>query len=218
MLPRGRSRGGISAQNVGAAVGHAACGGARAIVSLTRAQEAPLDPDPQPVSPIVRVSHIMRWQPLTLSPANSVAAARGIARELGIHHVPVVAGPELVGMLCTCDLGGVADETPVGARMSCDLVTVRAQRPASEAARKMARWSVGCLPVLREGVLVGVVTRGDLARAGVASFRSTGPVCAICGGHHHVRGDRDGNGEGLCPECRRAVGSRGTVRAMTSAA
>ena len=46
-----------------------------------------------------RVRQWMTAEPVTVSPHSSVAAAALLAREYGIHHLPVVEGERPVGML-----------------------------------------------------------------------------------------------------------------------
>ena len=48
--------------------------------------------------------------------------------------------------------------------MKKHLVTVKPQTPIKEAARLMAEKKVGCLPVLSDGNLVGLVTTTDILR------------------------------------------------------
>lgn len=57
---------------------------------------------------------------------------------------------------------------PAGKVMSEEVVTVRPEAEITEAARLMAERELGVLPVVREdGVLVGIVTRTDLARLAI---------------------------------------------------
>ena len=46
--------------------------------------------------------------------------------------------------------------------MSTDLVTISPSRPVTEAVRLMVGEGISCLPVLAEGVLVGILTNTDL--------------------------------------------------------
>jgi CBS domain-containing protein len=52
-----------------------------------------------------------------------------------------------------------------GEAMSSPAVTIAPHRPVSEAARLMLERGVNRLPVVRNGTLVGIVTRADLVRA-----------------------------------------------------
>lgn len=52
-----------------------------------------------------------------------------------------------------------------GEAMTAPAVTIEPDRPLDEAARLMLEHDVSRLPVLRDGALVGIVTRADLVRA-----------------------------------------------------
>ena len=45
--------------------------------------------------------------------------------------------------------------------MTTELVTTTPDMPLTEAARLMAHRKLGCLPVIEEGKLVGILTEGD---------------------------------------------------------
>jgi CBS-domain-containing membrane protein len=49
--------------------------------------------------------------------------------------------------------------------MTSPAVTIGPERPASAAARLMLERGINRLPVVKDGVLVGIVTRADLVRA-----------------------------------------------------
>ena len=48
--------------------------------------------------------------------------------------------------------------------MTTELDTTTSDTPLAEAARIMAYRKLGCLPVVEDGKLVGILTEGDLAR------------------------------------------------------
>lgn len=56
----------------------------------------------------------------------------------------------------------VLERTPVSAVMSTDLVTTALQTPAVDAVRLMIEQGISSLPVLSDGVLVGILTSTDL--------------------------------------------------------
>ena len=90
------------------------------------------------------------------------------ARRLGIRHLLVTRGKDLVGIVCRCDLvPPPAEGEYVVDRMQTELIAVRPDATLRGAADLMRGRAVGCLPVVEDGQLVGVVTRGDLRRAGV---------------------------------------------------
>lgn len=48
--------------------------------------------------------------------------------------------------------------------MSEPAVTIAPDAPVQDAARAMAEKKIGCLPVLEEGALVGILTESDILR------------------------------------------------------
>ncbi len=61
--------------------------------------------------------------------------------------------------------------TSAGEAMTCPAETIEARKPVSEAARVMMARGVNRLPVVADGVLVGIISRGDLLRAFIRSDR-----------------------------------------------
>jgi CBS domain-containing protein len=85
-----------------------------------------------------------------------------------IRYVPVEdKDHQLLGMVTHRALlrlltnGTSARNTPVSAIMRTDLTTVQAETPTIEAISLMRRMKIGCLPVLNEDRLVGLVTADD---------------------------------------------------------
>lgn len=106
----------------------------------------------------------------------------------GISGVPVIdTGRRVVGVVSEADiivkaanqpqslLGRLFAPRPVderrlaaataGEAMTAPAVTIEADRPLAEAARIMVERGVNRLPVLRDGKLVGIVSRADIVRA-----------------------------------------------------
>jgi CBS domain-containing protein len=87
-----------------------------------------------------------------------------------IHHVVVTDGPgQIVGVISARDLGGADREEarkvrPVAGMMTAYAVKAVPQMPVKQAANVMRGWNIGCLPVVDEGRLVGIVTVSDLLR------------------------------------------------------
>lgn len=131
-----------------------------------------------------RVTELMSWSLLTVPVTMSCKDARALAATRAVHHIPVLDGGVMVGILCTCDLRGARDDEPVDRRMRNPVVTIPASVSSNEALATMRRQDVGALPVLYHGFLIGIVTAGDLERAGLQSTRKH---CALCGARHHVR-------------------------------
>jgi CBS domain-containing protein len=111
-----------------------------------------------------------------------VSKVRQLIREHGVHHIPVVSGQKLVGIVSHADVLRVSfgdafhtDERTVDATldhtmkledlMQKDPVAVRENSPIREAAQILAQGSFHSLPVVTDGQkLVGMVTSTDLIR------------------------------------------------------
>jgi acetoin utilization protein AcuB len=114
----------------------------------------------------VLVADAMTRRPVTVAPDATVAAARSAMRRGRFRHLPVVAAAELVGVVAAGDLQvppaeALADR-PLTEVMSTQPITVWPDEPVEVAARLLADHDVGCLPVLAEEGLVGIVTESDL--------------------------------------------------------
>ena len=118
------------------------------------------------------VAEAMTPGPVTVAPEATVAAARSAMRRGRFRHLPVVAGGELVGVVAHGDLE-TSPGTPVEAAesladrplsdvMSTEPVTVWPDEPVEVAARLLVEHAIGCLPVVADEGLVGILTESDL--------------------------------------------------------
>ena len=149
-----------------------------------------------------RVRDLMtRWL-LTVAPGTRVSTARDVARENAVRHLLVTRGKDLVGVLCTCDLYDAADDDPIAARMRRRVFTIEPDASIEETAERMRTRRIGCLPVVSQGVLVGILTRGDLRRHGVPDERLGVLHCASCGWTHGVIANPGTPEVGFCRYCR----------------
>jgi acetoin utilization protein AcuB len=120
----------------------------------------------------VLVADAMTRRPVTVAPDATVAAARSAMRRGRFRHLPVVAGAELVGVVAQSDLEvppgapvEVAEslgERPLTEVMSTEPVTVWPDEPVEVAARLLVDNGIGCLPVVADDRLVGILTESDL--------------------------------------------------------
>jgi acetoin utilization protein AcuB len=121
----------------------------------------------------VLVAEAMTPRPVTVRPDATVAAALAALRRGRFRHLPVVAaGGELVGVVAHGDLqsppGAPVEaaealaERPVAEVMSPDPVTVWPDEPVEVAARLLVEHAVGCLPVVLDDRLEGILTESDL--------------------------------------------------------
>jgi hypothetical protein len=107
---------------------------------------------------------------LVAAPAMSCRAAEEVARRAGVHHLLVLdEARALVGVVCRRDLRRDVTGT-VGAVMARDVFVTGPATTLSAAQAVMEELGVGCLPVVDDVLLIGMVTRADLVRAGAPSL------------------------------------------------
>ncbi len=118
------------------------------------------------------IRDVMSSNPCAIDADKPVAHAAKMMKQEDVGLAPVVEGDRLVGTLTDRDivLRVVAegkDPQTVTARevASTDLVTIDPQQDLEEALRLMASKQVRRLPVVEEGLLVGVLAQADIARA-----------------------------------------------------
>jgi CBS-domain-containing membrane protein len=125
------------------------------------------------------VSNIMSKQMLTVHAAQKVSEVYRLLTENPIHHVPVVNGNELVGLISSTDMMKLSLDaygTPDSANteyldsqfsidkiMSTELITVKPDDPIRSVAKMLSTGTLHSLPVVNiDGKLVGIVTTTDL--------------------------------------------------------
>jgi acetoin utilization protein AcuB len=120
----------------------------------------------------VLVADAMTRRPVTVAPQATVGAALSAMRRGRFRHLPVVAGAELVGVVAHGDLEAPAGapvevaeslaDRPIAEVMSTQPVTVWPDEPVEVAARLLVEHAIGCLPVVADEGLVGILTESDL--------------------------------------------------------
>jgi acetoin utilization protein AcuB len=139
----------------------------------------------------------MKTRVTTIAPEDTLHHADGIMTLGGLRHLPVVSGGALLGIVTHRDIlrapttfiGFAADARAVLRTltvrdvMTKEVVTIDADATVREAAERLLKHKVGCLPVLESGALVGIVTTSDLlhAIAGPYSVAADAPA-ATAGG------------------------------------
>lgn len=120
------------------------------------------------------VRDIMRSPVVAISPGTTLQDAYRTMREKGIRHLPVLENEKLVGVITDRDLrlatSALAQAPfPPGGRVSevmCRTpLTADAWNPVEDAARTMWEHKIGCLPVMEDGRLIGIITNIDLLDA-----------------------------------------------------
>jgi len=126
------------------------------------------------------VREIMMGSPVTLKPEDTLDLANDVISLGRIRHIPVTDGGRLVGIITERDLIGAAASQIFGLKqksksallksvllkdvMKKRVVTVTPGTPIKDVAHLMADKKIGCLPVISEGLLVGLVTTTDVLR------------------------------------------------------
>lgn len=138
---------------------------------------------------------------VTVEPDAPVADAVRRVVDAGISHLLVTTRGDLVGLVCVCDLDQARTGATVDECMARDPVTVDVATSAALAGRLMLERGISCLPVMAGGALRGVITLGDLRRAGIVD--APPERCIACGSTEHVRCETRGRSVGYCLECTR---------------
>lgn len=123
---------------------------------------------------VMRVRDLMSHQVFTATPEDDLDFVRAIMGHRRVRHVPVVgADGALYGVVSHRDLvrhgpagAGNGDRQPslVSQVMSAPVQTIGPEAPLAEAAQVMLERKLGCLPVMAEGSLVGILTEADFVR------------------------------------------------------
>lgn len=135
-----------------------------------------------PMTSVVTAGEIMTPDVISVGPDTTVDE---VARLLFTHRItgmPVVdATGAVVGVVTEFDVISKSGRSAIDI-MSRDVISVHADTPAEEVANILTSRRVRRVPVLAEGALVGIVSRGDLVRL----FAITRWTCLGCG--YFVRG------------------------------
>ena len=124
----------------------------------------------------MNVREAMTPRPVVVTPETTIEAATSLMRRRRFRHLPVVADDALVGVVSERDLHAlespdddlVRRQRPVHSIMTPNVVTIGPDDPVEQAARLLLENKIGCLPVVEDGALVGIITESDIFRAFVA--------------------------------------------------
>lgn len=126
------------------------------------------------------VREIMMGSPVTLKPEDTLDLANDVISLGRIRHIPIVDGSRLVGIVTERDLIGAAAEKIFGLKrksksallktvlikevMKKRVITAAPDTPIKDVAHLMADKKIGCVPVVSDGMVVGLVTTTDILR------------------------------------------------------
>lgn len=133
------------------------------------------------------VANVMTRNPVFVSPEMSVNDARALMTREKITKLPVLdknnrlvgiitkkdlvkAGPSAATTLDMYEISYLLSKLKVEKVMEKNVLTVQQTEVVEEAARIMADSAVGCLPVMKGDLLVGIITETDLFRAFINMF------------------------------------------------
>lgn len=123
-----------------------------------------------------KVSDWMTRHPEEVDRRDGLEKASRLMRDKGIHHLPVMDGGHLYGIVSSRDLDvvltavGTPTELTVGDVCARSPYTVSPLTPLAEVAQAMMERHLGSAVVVDGGVVVGIFTLTDALRALVATF------------------------------------------------
>jgi acetoin utilization protein AcuB len=131
----------------------------------------------------MKVSDLMTEKVITLNPDDKMDQAFTFLNFERIRHLPVVEKNRVVGMISDRDikkfLGSLTSKPPqfkneershtiktrkVRTMMKRGIVTISPTAEAAEAATIMIQRKIGALPVVKDGILKGIITTSDILR------------------------------------------------------
>ena len=138
------------------------------------------------------VANRMKRNPVFVDEGDSMKRAMELLKEHEIRHLPVLKdGEKLVGILSERDIKQASpspataleireifyllDKVKVKQIMTRRPYTVSSTTPIEEAALIIREKKIGCLPVVDEGRLVGILTETDIIDAFISAMGVNGP-------------------------------------------
>ncbi|MBT8107846.1 MAG: CBS domain-containing protein [Gammaproteobacteria bacterium] len=126
------------------------------------------------------IQAIMSTNLITVTPSATLAEARGLMHDNRIHHIPVVEGDKLVGLITLTNVLAATDsflrddrsrihanEIGIKDAMVTDVATVDVNASLRHAALFLEKHKIGCLPVLDDERLVGIITDTDFVAVAI---------------------------------------------------
>ena len=130
------------------------------------------------------VRDLMADPVFTLGRNDRLSLADNLLKQKRIRHIPVLDDDDrLCGIVTQRDLfrgallralgygsrmaEKIYDSLPVKEAMTSDVLTTSPETSLRDAARVMLENQIGCLPVVADGRLVGIITEGDFVKAAV---------------------------------------------------
>ena len=126
------------------------------------------------------IDAIMSTNLVTVPPSATLAEARTLMQSNGIHHLPVTDDGDIVGLVTITNVLAATDsflrddrnrihanEIIVGDVMVKDVATVDVNASLRQAALFLEKHQIGCLPVIDDDNLVGIITETDFVAVAI---------------------------------------------------
>jgi CBS domain-containing protein len=124
---------------------------------------------------------IMSTNLVTLAPSGTLAEARELMQEYRIHHIPVVDdNGNLIGLVTLTNVLAATDsvlrktdnrihasDIRIEDVMVTEVATVDRNASLRQAALFLEKHRIGCLPVIDEGKLCGIITETDFVAVAI---------------------------------------------------
>ncbi|MCL0063332.1 IMP dehydrogenase [Peptococcaceae bacterium] len=120
------------------------------------------------VDRVKRSEHGVIWDPIFLSPEDSIAEAEALMARYKISGIPITVNGKLVGIITNRDLRFIQDyDQPIGNAMTRDnLVTAPVGTTLAEAKEILQKYKVEKLPLVDENyMLKGLITIKDIEKS-----------------------------------------------------
>ena len=126
------------------------------------------------------IEAIMSTNLITVPPSATQAEARTLMQSNEIHHLPITDDSGIVGLVTITNVLAATDsflrddrnrihanEIIVGDVMVKDVATVDVNASLRQAALFLEKHQIGCLPVVDDGNLVGIITETDFVAVAI---------------------------------------------------
>ena len=127
------------------------------------------------------LAQVMKAPVITVKAQDNAIDLCDLARKHQISHFPVVENDKLVGIVTDrtireattspriyqllLDLLATVDRVRIEEIINPNVITAPPDMPLPEAAKLMLERKIGCLPVVKDGKLIGIVTTSDVLGA-----------------------------------------------------
>jgi len=116
----------------------------------------------------ITVGNVMTRDVQTVTPETPISEVLNLMFQKKHMGYPVVENGNLVGILTFHDVSGVVPDRrseAVRLFMTRDIISTYPEEPVADALERLNKKQIGRLPVLSEGVLVGIISKTDILRA-----------------------------------------------------